>query len=135
MPLISRKQYTAMTILKLPSIPDQSPFFKDMVEDEFHIFSLKNTKKPDFYPKELPEYPGVKIKDLKKDDRVAIRIFFLSGTDDNLQTESELVEMEVVVVEDDDVVVEVMTELPDEAPLEKYDSLELYEEDILYKIN
>jgi len=74
--------------------------------------------------------------DLKKDDQVAIRIFFLSGTYDKLQTESELVEMEVVVVDDDDsAVVEVVSELPDEAPLEKYDSIELYEEEILYKIN
>ncbi len=109
--------------------------FSDIIEDGYHIFSRKNAKKPEFYQNEFPDYPGVKIKDIKQDDRVAIRILFLSGVDEYPQTESELVEMEVVFVDDDSIVAEVMTELPDEAPLERYDSLELYEEDILYKIN
>ncbi len=124
-----------MPIIKFPSKPNQSPLFKDITEKGYHIFSLKNAKKPNFYPNEFPDYPVARIKDLKKDNWVAIRVFFLAGTDEYLQIESKLVEMEVGFVYDDSVVLEVITELTDDAPLEKYDSLELYEEDILYKIN
>ncbi len=125
-----------MPIINFPKNPTNvPPFFSDVKEDGYHIYSLKNAKKPNFYPPELPDYPGVPLKDLKEDDVITIRVFFLVGDDECLQIKSELVEMEVVFVEHDSVVLEVMTELSDEAPLEKYDSLELYEEDILYKIN
>lgn len=122
-----------MPIIKFPSSPDQSPFFKDIEEDGYHIFSLNNAKKPNFYPNEFPDYPGVKIKDLKKNDVVIVRVLFLVSDGEYIQVESESVDMEVVFVYDVSVVVEIMTDLPDELLLEKYDSLELYEEEILYK--
>ena len=119
-----------MTILKLP------PFFKEILEEGFHVFNFRNAKIPNYYPNEFPkDYPGVKLKDLKKDDVITVKVLFLFSDGEAIQVESEDIDLEVVCIYDDDdsVVAEVMTELPDEIPLEKHDSLELYEEEILYK--
>ena len=48
--------------------PNEPPFFSDIKEDGYHIYSLKNAKKSNYYPSELPEYPGVVLKDIKEDD-------------------------------------------------------------------
>jgi hypothetical protein len=47
-----------MPIIDFPSTPDQSPFFKDIIEDGYHVFSLKNAEKPDYYPN--PDKPEPK---------------------------------------------------------------------------
>jgi hypothetical protein len=70
-----------MTIIKFPKKNPSSepPFFSDIREDGYHVFSLKNAKKPNFYAPELPDYQGVALKDLKEDDDITIRVFFGIG--------------------------------------------------------
>jgi hypothetical protein len=70
-----------MTIIKFPKKNPSSepPFFSDIREDGYHVFSLKNAKKPNFYAPELPDYQGVALKDLKEDDDITIRVFFVSA--------------------------------------------------------
>ncbi|MFT5725897.1 MAG: hypothetical protein ACI8PB_000013 [Desulforhopalus sp.] len=38
-----------------------------------------NANKLNYYPKEIPDYPGVALKDLKQDDVITIRVFFGIG--------------------------------------------------------
>jgi len=65
-----------MTILKFPLNPDQFTFFKEITEEGYHIFSLKNAKKQNFYPNSFPDYPGVSSNDLRVGDRITVRVFF-----------------------------------------------------------
>ena len=56
-----------MAIIKFPTPNDQNPeFFKDVLEDGHHVSSIKNAKMPNYYPSKFPEYPGVKLSDLKR---------------------------------------------------------------------
>ena len=123
-----------MTILKLPQKQPNSPFFKDIKEEGYHIFSLKNAKKPDYYPNEFPDYPGVSIKDLKPDDLITIRVFFRVGSGGkDVRVDGGYLDLEVEFVEDDRVLAVIRTELPAEFPLGTGDSIEVFEEEILYK--
>jgi len=66
--------------------------------------SLKNTKKPNFYPNEFPDYPGVSLKDLKIGDKITVRVFFRVGESDDIRSDGGYVDLEVKHVEDDSVV-------------------------------
>ncbi len=73
-----------MTIIKFPQNPsNEPPFFSDIKEDGYHIYSLENSKTPNFYPPELPDYPGVSLQDLKEEDIITIRVFFGIGKGKN----------------------------------------------------
>jgi hypothetical protein len=39
-----------VTIINFPKKQPDSPFFEDIVEEGYHVFSLKNAKVPDYYP-------------------------------------------------------------------------------------
>ena len=123
-----------MTILKFPKQPKEPPFFKEIREDGYHIFSLKNVKKPNYYPDELPDYQGVKLKDLKEDGRITIRVFFGIGKGKNMRVDGGYVDLEVEVVEDDSIMAVILTDLPEEFALSNGDSIDLYEGEILCKI-
>lgn len=122
-----------MPIIKFPSKPDQSPFFKDIIEEGYHIFSLKNAKIPDYYPNEFPDYAGVKLSDLKPDDTITIRVFFRVGSGKNIRADGGYVDLEVEHIEEDSVFAVIRTELPADFPLETGETIELFEEEILYK--
>jgi len=124
-----------MTILKFPSQQKEPPFFKDVREDGYHIFSRKNVNKPNYYPDELPNYQGVKLKDLKEDDRITIRVFFKIGSGREMRVDGGYVDLEVEVVEDDGVMAVILTDLPEEFELSNGESIELYEDEILCKVN
>jgi len=66
---------STMTILKFPQNPTEPPFFKDIREDGYHIFSLKNAKITNYYPNEFSDYPSVPIKELKVGDKVTSESF------------------------------------------------------------
>ena len=123
-----------MPIIRFPSSPDESPFFKDIIEDGYHIFSLKNAEKPNFYPNEFPDYPGVSIKKLKPGDKITVRVFFRVGTGDNIRADGGYIDLEVEQVEDNSVMAVVLTELPKEFALGTGDSIDVFEKEILYKI-
>lgn len=122
-----------MAILQFPTDPDKSPFFKDIIEDGFHVFSLKNAKKENFYPNTFPDYPGVKLKKLKIGDTITVRIFFRVGSGNDVRADGGYIDLEVEHIEAESITAVILTELPKEFTLGKGYSLEIFEEDILYK--
>ncbi len=108
-------------------------FYNEIMEDKYHILSLKNAKTPGFYPNQFPDYPGVKIRQLKVGDLITIRAFFPIGTGTPAQVDSGLIDLEVEHVETDHLFAVIRTQLPDEFVLSKGESIELWEDEILYK--
>jgi hypothetical protein len=123
-----------MTILKFPKNPsNEPPFFSDIKEDGYHIYCLKNANKPNFYPPEIPDYPGVNFRDLKEDDTITIRVFFGIGSGKKMRVDGGYVDLKIEVVEKDSAMGSIITELPKEFALSKGESIEVFEEEILYK--
>jgi len=122
-----------MTIIKFPSIKNEPAFLSDIKEDGYHIYNLKNTKIPGYYPPELPDYPGVSLKTLKVDDTVTIRVFFGIGAGRNMRIDGGLIDLKIEHIDGDEIFGVIITQLPKEFPLETGSSLEIYEEEMLYK--
>ena len=124
-----------MRIINLPQTTDNEPaFFSDIKEDGYHIYSLDNAKKPHFYPPELPDYPGVALKDLKEDDVITIRVFFGIGKAKNMRVESGYIDLQVEFVDQNSVVGAILTALPDQFALKTGESIEVFEKEILYMV-
>lgn len=116
-----------MAIINFPSQQgNEPPFFKDIREDGYHIYSLDNVKIPNYYPDELPEYPGVSIGDLKEDDIITIRVFFGIGSGKNMRVDGGYLDLKIELVEKDTVMGAIVTELPKEFALSTGESLEVY---------
>ena len=107
--------------------------FDAVIENGFHVFSLNLANTPYFYPNQFPKYPGVKLSCLSIGDRITIRVFFRIGSGDPLQIDSGLIDLEVELVETDHIWGEIITVLPNHFPLETGSSLEIMEDEILYK--
>lgn len=124
-----------MTIIKFPKKKPSTepPFFSEIKKDGYHVYSLNNTKKPNYYPSELPDYPGVALKDLKEDDVITIRVFFGIGKGKNLRVDGGYIDLRVEFVDEDNVMGAIITELPGEFPLSTGESIEVFPEEILYK--
>lgn len=122
-----------MTILKFPPKQPEPPFFKEVRQDGYHILDLNNLKVPNYYPKELPDYPGVNIKNLEIDDVITIRVFFKIGKGKNFRVDGGLIDLRVEFIEEDKVLAVITTQLPKEFSLNTGDSIDIYEEEILYK--
>ena len=122
-----------MTIIKFPSRQNDPPFLNDIEEDGYHVYSLKNAKIPGYYPPELPEYPGVNIKDIQVDDVITIRVFFGIGKGKNMRIDGGHINLKVEHIDEDNVLAMIMTELPEEFSLKVGASLEIFEDEILYK--
>lgn len=122
-----------MKILKFPSKTDNDPFFKEIIEEWYHIFSLENAKTPNYYPSDFPDYPGVNLRDPKIGDVVTVRAFFKVGSGKNVRADGGYLDLEIEHIEDDSVFGVIMTELPKGFALQKGTSLELFKDEILYK--
>lgn len=122
-----------MTIIKFPQKQPDPPFFKDIKEDGYHIYSLDNAKIPNFYPPELPDYSGVSLSDLNENDTITIRVFFGIGKGKKMRVDGGHVDLKVEFIDEDKVLAVILTELPEEFPLGTGDSIDVYEEEILYK--
>lgn len=122
-----------MTIIKFPSKTSEPPFFSDVREDGYHILSLDNLKIPNYYPEELPAYPGVSLKNLEVDDVITIRVFFRVGKGKHFRVDGGLIDLAVEHIEDDKVLAVITTQLPKGFALGTGDSIEVYQEEILYK--
>lgn len=112
---------------------NEPPFFSDIKEDRYHIYSLNNAKKPHYYPPELPDYPCVALKDLKEDDIITIRVFFGIGKGKNMRVDDGYIDLRVELVEEDHLMGAIITELPPEFALSTGESIEVFPEEILYK--
>jgi hypothetical protein len=124
-----------MTIIKFPTQPKEPLFFKDVREDGYHIYSLKNAKKPNCYAPELPDYSGVLLKDLKGGDTITVRVFFGIGNGKNMRVDGGYLDLKVEHIEDDSVSAVILTQLPEEFALSTGGSIEVFQEEILYKAN
>ena len=122
-----------MTIIKFPSILEKTPFFKDIIEDGYHIFSLKNARVPDFYPNEFPDYSGVSLKDLQVGDEITVRVFFKVDDGDEIRVDGGYLDLEVEHIEKKQIMGIIITQLPEGFALATGSSLEIFEEEILYK--
>jgi hypothetical protein len=124
-----------MTIINFPkkNQSNEPPFFSDIKEEGYHIYSLKNAKKPNFYAPELPNYAGVSLKDLKEDDIITIRVFFGIGKGENMRVDGGHIDLQIELVEKDSVSAVITTQLPEEFALSTGDSIEVFEEEILCK--
>ena len=123
-----------MAIIKFPTQkPTEPPFFKDIRKDGYHILSLENQKKPGYYPKELPRYPGVKLSDLKIEDVITIRAFFKVNERKGFRVDGGLIDLRVEFIDEDRVVAAVKTQLPKTFPIETGGSIEVFDDEILYK--
>jgi hypothetical protein len=118
---------------KLFSKTTEPPFFKDIEKDGYHIYNLNNAKTPGYYPPELPHYPGVNRDDLRVDDVVIIRVFFGIGTGKHMRIDGGLLCLKIELVEKDEILGAVLTQLPKEFSIQTGSTIELYLEEILYK--
>ncbi len=123
-----------MTIIKFPSKQPDSPFFNDIIEEGYHIFSIKKAKIPDYYPNKFPDHPGVSLKNLNIDDVITIRIFFKVGSGKTIRADGGYLDLRVEHIDSEKVLAVILTELPEEFPLGTGDSIEIYEEEILHKV-
>lgn len=122
-----------MTVIKFPSRKNEPAFLGDIKEDGYHIYSLNNAKIPGYYPPELPEYPGVNIKDLKIDDVITIRVFFGIGTGKNMRIDGGHILVKIEHIDDVEIFAVVMTKLPKGFSIETGASIEIHEKEMLYK--
>jgi hypothetical protein len=122
-----------MPKVNFPPESSEPPFFADIREEGYHILSLENQKIPGYYPKELPMYPGVSLKDLEIGDVITIRAFVKVGKGENFRVDGGLISLQVEFIDSDRALAVITTELPKDFPLETGGSVEIFEEEILYK--
>jgi len=122
-----------VTIIKFPHRKNEPAFLSDIEKDGYHIYNLNNAKTPGYYPPELPEYPGVKVKDLRLDDVITIRVFFGIGKGKNMRIDGGYVDVRIEHIDHNEILAVIMTKLPKGFSLETGSSIEIYEEEMLYK--
>lgn len=119
--------------MKFPTQNDSFPFFKEILENGYHVFSMENAKVPDYYPSKFPDYPGVDVQHLHIGDVITIRVFFRIGSSQHVRADGGYLDLEVEHIEGETVFGVILTRLPKELPLQAGDSLEIYPDEILYK--
>ena len=120
-------------VFKLVGHRENFPFFKEILENGYHVFSMENAKVPDYYPNKFPDYPGVDLQHLHIGEVVTIRVFFRIGSGKNVRADGGYLDLEVEHIEGETVFGVIQTQLPKEFPLQAGDSLEIYPDEILYK--
>ena len=50
-----------MPFVKIQKKPDMFPFFREILEHGYHVFSMEHAKLPAYYPNSVPDYPGVDL--------------------------------------------------------------------------
>lgn len=113
---------------------EASPFFDEIMEEGYHIFSLTNAKIPGYYPNQFPDYPGVNLSSLTVGDRITIRAFLRVESGEHVQVDGGYIDLEVELIESDHIFGVILTELPKHFALETGSSLEIREDEILYKL-
>jgi hypothetical protein len=124
-----------MNSQKISAKLDVYPFFKDIIEDGYHVFNLENARVPGYYPHKFPMYPGVTLNDLYVGDVITIRAFFRIGAEKNIRADGEYLDLEVVHIEGDSVDGLILTKLPRGYSLQAGSEIEVFQDEILYKAN
>ena len=124
-----------MPKIKLPSKQPKPPFFKEVMIDGYHFFSLKNAKIQGYYPNTFPNYPGVNLKELRLNDIITVRAIFPLETSDNVKVDGGYLDLRVEQIDEYSVFATIQTALPPDFPLETGATIEVYQEEMLYKLN
>ena len=66
-------------------------------------------------------------------DTITVRVFFRIDTEEDISADGGYMDLEVEHIEEDKILAVILTELPEEFPLETGDSIEVFEEEILYR--
>ena len=122
-----------MRKVKSPSGKNEPAFLDDIKEDGYHVYSLKNAKVPNYYPPELPNYPGVSINSLEIDNVITIRIFFGIGKGINMRIDGGVIDLQIDEIHSESVMATILTVLPKKFPIRTGGSIEIFENEILYK--
>jgi len=122
-----------MPIINIPSQQPDSPFYEDIITEGYHIYSLKNAQIPNYYPDEFLDDRDISIKDLKVGDTITVRVFFRIDDGEDISAHGGYMDLEVEDIFHDKVTAVILTELPEEFSLEKDDSIDVFEEEILYR--
>ena len=122
-----------MPTINFPPQRLDSPFYDDIITEGYHIFSLKNAKIPNYYPGEFFDDSDISIKDLRVGDTITVRVFFRVDDGEDINADGGYMDLEVEEILHDKVTAVILTELPEEYPLEKDDSIDVFEEEILYR--
>jgi hypothetical protein len=122
-----------MKKVESPSGKNEPAFIDDIKEDGYHVYSLKNAKIPNFYPPELPNYHGVSFNSLEIGDVITIRIFFGIGRGKNMRIDGGVIDLQIEDVQSESVMANILTALPEKFPLKAGGSIEIFEDEILYK--
>lgn len=122
-----------MTRINFPPQQSDSPFYDDIITADYHICSLKSAKLPNYYPDQFLDGQGISIKDLKVGDTITVGVFFRVDDGEDISADGGYMDLEVEEVFHDKVTAVILTELPAEFPLNIGDSIEVFEEEILYR--
>jgi len=122
-----------MTTINFPQKQPDSPFYDDIITEGYHIYSLNNAKITNYYPDEFIDDQGVSIKDLKVGDTITVRGFFRIDDGEDISADGGYMDLEVEGIFYDGVTAVILTEFPEEFPLEKDDSIDVFEDEILYR--
>ena len=122
-----------MKKIKSPSGKNEPAFLDDIKEDGYHVYSLENARVPNYYPPELPNYPGVSINSLEIDNVITIRVFFGIGKGINMRIDGEVIDLQIDEIHSESVVATILTVLPKKLPIHTGGSIEIFENEILYK--
>ena len=122
-----------MKKVKAPSEKNESAFIDDIKKDGFHFYSLEKAKIPNFYPPELPNYPGVSINALEIGDVITVRLFVGIGKGKNMHIDGRVIDLQIEEVHTEGVMANILTALPEKFPLSTGGSIEIFEDEILYK--
>ena len=87
-------------VFKLVGHRDNFPFFKEILEMGYHVFSMENAKLPGFYPNTFPDYPGVDYRQLRVGDVITIRVFFRIGAGRDVRADGGYMDLEVEHIRD-----------------------------------
>ncbi|MCK4467915.1 MAG: hypothetical protein KAU60_06140 [Desulfobacterales bacterium] len=109
------------------------PEFSNEIEnDGFAIFSKEKAKQKGYYPTEFPDFEDLSIDVIKPDNVLTIRAFFKIGKGKNYQIDSGLIDVLIENVQDDEILANILTELPATFPLQKDTTIVLNIDELLY---
>ena len=111
-----------------------SNIYNDIAEKGFVVFSNQKSKQLDYYPGVCNSYPGVSIKELKIYDLITIKVFITDERGDLPQLIDDYIDLTIKSISDGKVTAEALTVLPEDFHFKTDSSVEILEEEILYRV-
>lgn len=103
---------------------------KEFLKNGFHILK-KSFVKRNMYPSRFPDFG--EINEIENGERYAVRLFVKHAPNNIERIDSGLIDVKILTKSGKKYSCEVLTQLPDNFPLRKGDTLMLTNDEILYK--